>query len=500
MLSPHRLRSSLRAKVTFAVVLPLILMLTIFITVQHVQHRRVVLSDVSLLAAYSGQVLEANLRHSMLNSDFAEVQALLDAIGESERFRVVYVMDTTGRIIFSPNGQDVGLRLDNSEPDCQPCHRLPGAERPASAVTTTSDGQRIFRSMQPIRNDPECAQCHGTEDRLRGLVLTDISMAPLEASVQAHLRNSLLWSIGIVLGTTLLVNVVVSRFVLSRLERVAAAIAGFGQGRLLAPIPEMEPDEIGQLSSAFNLMAKQVKTREAENRALSENLRSQSALRGRLLKRLTTAQEDERRRIARELHDELGQILSGLAFRAEAMETLIESAPERAREQLEPIRQLASQATRRMYGLILDLRPSVLDDLGLAAALRVYAERLLVDTGITFNLNTDELTARLPPEVETTLYRLYQEALSNVMRHAGAKQVTIRLAQNGDVFEGEISDDGQGFDPEMMRVDGHSPRGLGLLGMQERVEQCAGQLEVISRRGGGTLIRIRIPLTEANNG
>src|SRR5574341_901788 len=322
-----RLRRSLRAKVTLAVVLPLTLILGLFTTTQYMNHRKVVLSDVSLLASYSGQVIEANLRHSMLNSDFTEVQALLDAIGESEKFQIVYVLDTSGQVIFSPNNQDLGLRLNNQRPDCQPCHSLPVEERPASIVVSAVGGQRVFRSMQPIRNGPECAQCHGTEDRLRGLLLTDIPMAPLEASISSNLRSNLLWSLSILLSTIVLVNVVLSRFVLSRLEGVAAAITGFGQGQPLAPIPDVKPDEIGQLGNAFNRMAQQVEIREAENLALSENLRWQSALRGKLLSRLITAQENERKRVARELHDHLGQALAGLTFRAESMGQLFASDP-----------------------------------------------------------------------------------------------------------------------------------------------------------------------------
>lgn len=500
MLSSHRFRRSLRAKVTLAVVLPLILILGLFTTVQYARHRKIVLSDVSLLAAYSGQVIEANLRHSMLNSDFAEVQALLDAIGESEKFRVVYVIDTSGQVIFSPNGQDVGLRLDNSGSDCQPCHRLPITDRPESVVVTTREGQHIFRSMQPIWNGPECAQCHGTEDRVRGLLLTDISMEPLEASVTSNLRSNLMWSLGILVSTTVLVNVVLSRFVLRRLEGVIAAMAGLGQAKPLVPIPESEPDEIGQVGNAFNQMAQRVKTREAENLALSENLRSQSALRGQLLKRLITAQEDERKRLARELHDHLGQALAGLTFRAETMGQLLSSNPESALDKLEEIRELAGETSQLMYELVMDLRPAALDDLGLAPALRAYASRILADTGITFALNGDKLIDRLPPALETTLYRVFQEALTNIVRHADAQHVQFCLRHWDGVFEGEIVDDGRGFDLHTVQIDGNHARGLGLLGMQERIAQCGGSMEIISKPGGGTRIFIRIPLKEVTCG
>jgi len=144
------------------------------------------------------------------------------------------------------------------------------------------------------------------------------------------------------------------------------------------------------------------------------------------------------------------------------------------------------------------LRPSVLDDLGLAAALRSHAERVLNGSGITFKLDPSGLIKRLPPSIETALYRIFQEALSNVVKHSGADQVKITLAQRDGVFEGEIVDNGHGFNPEDIDREANSPHGLGLLGMQERLAQCGGSMDIISRKGEGTRIQVRIPLAKAD--
>jgi signal transduction histidine kinase len=106
------------------------------------------------------------------------------------------------------------------------------------------------------------------------------------------------------------------------------------------------------------------------------------------------------------------------------------------------------------------------------------------------------MSKRLPPNLETALYRIFQEALSNIMRHANAKKIHVKLVRNSSAFEGEIKDDGKGFIPEEVHMDGNSSRGLGLLGMQERVTQLGGQLEIISQPGIGTSIHIRIPLND----
>lgn len=496
----NSLRLQLRAKVTLGVVLPLIVILGAFTVIEYARHREVVISNLSLLAAHSGKVIESNLRQQMLKSDFEELQKLLDVIGGNDEFRVVYLLDMDGRVIFAPNGEGTGQRLDNRQPDCQPCHRLQPEERPRSVVVSASDGQRVFRSMHPIENSPACAQCHDSQQRLIGMLLTDISMAPVEAPLASHLRESVLWWAGTILVTVLVVNLAISRLVLRRLEGLANAIAGFGKGRLPPPIPEGGDDEIGQLAGAFNDMAVQVEARNAENRALSESLQRQSTQRGKLLKRLITAQEDERRRVARELHDELGQALSGLALQTEAIQRLIPSDTSRAAQFLKQTRSLINETTERMYDLILALRPSVLDDLGLVAALNAHAERLLEGTGIDFHIDAGGLSERLSSNIETALYRIFQEALTNIVRHAGASNVYLTLSTKDNAIVGEIVDDGRGFDTENTQASSDGPRGLGLMGMQERVALCGGKMEIDSRPGGGTRILIRIPLLEENDG
>jgi signal transduction histidine kinase len=500
-MSPNRspskvLITSLRAKVTLSVVLPLMVILGSFTIIEYVRQREAVLANLSILASQTGEVIENSVLHEMLSRNLGGLQSTLDAIGGGEMIHDLYLLDTSGRVVFAPEGEGVGLILSNRDPTCQPCHRLPAAERPSSIAVALPGGQRVFRSMNPIENRPACQECHAPDQRLLGLLLTDISMAPLEAPLAAELRENLLWWVATILVTVLVVNVALSRFVLRRLEGLTSAITLLRQGQLTSPLSEGEPDEIGQLSSAFNGMARRVETRDAENRALAESLRRQSVQRGELLKRLITAQEDERKRVARELHDALGQPLAGLALRVEAMERLIESDPENALEQLEQISALSARTADRMYDLILDLRPSALDDLGLAAALHAHAEKLLAGSGVGFTLDDSGLRDRLPQELETALYRTFQEAMSNIVRHAGAQHVRVTLVRRDGVFEGEIRDDGRGFDPQAVNLDGKASRGLGLLGMRERVMQCGGQLEIISKPGSGTRLRIQVPLEE----
>lgn len=486
----------LRAKVTLGIVLPLVLILGAFTMIEYSRHRSVVLTNLSLLASHSAQVIENNLRHQMLKSDFEELQALLDSIGATDEFRIVYLLDTSGKVIFSPNQSGNDLQLNNLQPDCQACHSLDPQDRPRSVMVTASNGERVFRSMNPIVNSPDCAQCHDPQKRLIGLLLTDISVAPFEAPLAAHLLESVLWWIGTIVVVILVVYLVIGRLVLQRLEKLALAIAGFGQGVLPSRPTDNANDEIGQLSSAFHAMAGQVEARREENQVLSENLQRQSTQRGELLKRLITAQEDERKRVARELHDELGQALGGLAFKIRAIRQLIGSDKSRAVIELDKTGGLIEEASEQMYDLILALRPSVLDDLGLASALRAHADRLLDGTGIHFSLENSAMDCRLPSEVETALYRIFQEALHNVVRHSRASQVSMKLSFEDGVFKGEIVDNGQGFDPQNVQKNGNEPQGLGLLGIQERIGLIGGRVEIESRPGRGACICIRLPLEE----
>ena len=487
---------SLRAKVTLGVVAPLVVILGAFTAIEYARYQATVFDHLSFLASQIGQVIENSLQQDMVTQNLDGLQTMLNAIGEDKMIRVVYLLDTSGRIVFAPEGVGAGQRLDNRDPTCQPCHRLPPAERPGSVVVTLADGQRVFRSMNPIENRSVCQACHSPDQRLNGLLLTDISMAPLEEPLAADLRTNLLWWAGAILVSAVVVNLALSRLVLFRLQKVSQALTRFGLGHLDLRLKPDSADEIGQLAAAFNAMGQRVQSEEDQNQVLSQTLRHESAQRRELLKRLIAAQEDERRRLARDLHDNLGQDFAGLAMNLEARARLVTAPPDQARSQIRQTRALIAETTDRAYNMILDLRPSALDDLGLGPALRSHADRVLKNTGIRFELEAHDLTRRLPPEIETALFRTFQEALYNVVRHASAKCVRITLEMRDGAFKGEIADDGQGFDPSAIHPNGQSRRGLGLLGMHERLAQCRGTLEILSQPGFGTRLRISIPYGE----
>ncbi len=235
-----------------------------------------------------------------------------------------------------------------------------------------------------------------------------------------------------------------------------------------------------------------------ENARLYRELQRKEALRGQLVRKLISAQEEERRRIARELHDQYAQGLTALSMGIEATERVLSEDQAHLKAQLDRVKTLTARNLDQTYDLIFDLRPTTLDDLGLAPAVRWYAESRLQPLGVAIQLETGTLRERLPAEIETASYRVIQEALLNVAKHAQARQVVIRLAVHDCWLRGTVEDDGQGFDLEATQRSGAVGCGLGLLGMRERVELLGGSLQIESAPGRGTRLEMDVPIGEAH--
>jgi two-component system, NarL family, sensor histidine kinase UhpB len=234
-------------------------------------------------------------------------------------------------------------------------------------------------------------------------------------------------------------------------------------------------EEIDRLASSFH--------------GLLERIEEERRRSGQLAMR---AQEEERRRLARDLHDEVNQALTAILLRLEALAQ--ETPPERAPELLE-LKRLVNQAMDELLNLARQLRPSALDDHGLLAALETQLKRFSARSGIEARLDTSGDPDTLADVVQTAIYRVTQEALTNVTRHAGATAVELVVAEDEGGVELRISDDGRGFDPSVLpHVNSLTPgRGLGLIGMAERARLVGGELDVRSAPGGGTTITLRVP-------
>ena len=304
------------------------------------------------------------------------------------------------------------------------------------------------------------------------LVVATLFAASAAASLNLELDDQriqfALLALTIILG--LLVNMMMLQRRFSPLEDLIARIEAVDPANpteLEAPEGGTGADEVDRLARSFQRLLARVEV---------ERRRS-----GRLVLR---AQEEERRRLARDLHDEVNQALTAILLRLEA---LSHSAPPELEDELAEVKKLVNQAMSELLQLARQLRPSALDDHGLLPALATHVRRFAAQTGIETDLNTRGEAADLAPDQEIAVYRVAQEALANVARHAEASHVQIDLDTSGDALELRVRDDGRGFTRNGRR------KGLGLDGMAERARLVGGELEIESVPGTGTELVMRVP-------
>jgi signal transduction histidine kinase len=246
---------------------------------------------------------------------------------------------------------------------------------------------------------------------------------------------------------------------------IAATVAGLTLLRMHA------------LERSADLQHRQVQDAEADLRRLSQQL--------------VRAQEEERRSLSRELHDQVGQVLTALRMSLGNLENALDRRNEIVSNELDLAKRLAAQALRSTRDLAMDLRPTMLDDLGLQAALEWYARQHARIYGVPVSVDVRTPLEHLSEPQKLCVYRVVQEALNNSAKYSGASNVDVTLASFADCVNVRISDDGRGFNP----TDAPG-KGLGLLGMRERVAELGGTLTVDSNPDGGTRVTADLPLTQ----
>jgi signal transduction histidine kinase len=214
-----------------------------------------------------------------------------------------------------------------------------------------------------------------------------------------------------------------------------------------------------------------------------------------LSRRLFEVQEEERRRLARDLHDDVGQALTALKIQLESLARTGGEVAVRAR--VDECVDTVQHTLERVRQLSLSLRPSQLDDLGLAAALRSHLDRQARVAGLQAHFETEDAPQALAPEIETACFRVAQEAINNVLRHARARNLWLRLSTAGGCLAISVRDDGRGFDLDAVRKRAADGASLGLVGMEERMALAGGSFELRSAPGQGTVVLATFPLAAA---
>lgn len=353
------------------------------------------------------------------------------------------------------------------------------AGREGVEEVTGADGiQRVY-AFAPIRAGSQIAM----------YVSSSVPKAVAFAEVDRILRRDL---IGMALVTVLALTaawVGGSVFVLRRVRALVSATKRLAAGDLRARTGMSHgPGELSQLARAFDEMAASLEQGEAERQLAAERLRENAERLQALSRRLVEVQESERRQIARELHDEVGEVLTGLKL---SLEVSARAASEQVACRLGEAQALVQDLMTRTRELSLDLRPEILDDLGLLPALLWHFERYTGQTGVGVIFEHSGLETRLPSDLETAAYRIVQEALTNVARHAKVNEVTVRLWADPERLDVQVEDRGTGFDLEAA-LGAHASSGV--TGMRERAMLSGGDLKVESSPGKGTRVWAEFPL------
>lgn len=375
------------------------------------------------------------------------------------------------------------------------------ARTPAVAIHGEGSGEHLVAYV-PLRGVP-------------GLGVAIEQRRDVALAVADSLRRRVLLFAPVALAVAVALAWLDVRRVVRPLRRLTQRAREMASGDLTQPVDIVGQGEVRELAASFEEMRVQLRASvteiEQRDRDLEERVRERTAqvavlyqelqlkeeARSRLLDAVMTAQEEERARVARELHDETAQTLTAAALELESAAEELDAEPTAAADRLGRALTLARRSIEELRRTIADLRPVNLDELGLVAAVRELAEERLESAGVRVTLRSEGIDRRLPWPAEIGLFRIIQEAVSNVARHAGATRTEISLRLTGEHILAVVADDGAGFRPEDPPHNGAAGQGVGLLGMRERASLLGGTLQIESAPGNGTRVLVELPIQAA---
>lgn len=401
---------------------------------------------------------------------FSVHQILRNKIETSPDVRYLIIQDERGRVVAHTFGATVPEDL---------------LQVSSNGYRTSSSQEKlqIFKTSSALIFDVTMPIQYGKA----GILRVGVSDEKIQ-EVMSSITRAFLWALGtcIVLGQAL--AILLTHILTRPINHLVMASNYIRKGEFETRAKVFSADEIGKLAVAFNQMVEGLERYKAE-------VKKKELERLFLIKRIVTAQEEERKNIARELHDQLGQYLSTLLLMIQSMDK-DRDFPADHREEIEKkIRALIDEVGK----LAFELRPAVLDDYGLDSALRRYFSETMKysQTKIDYQYISPVESMRLPSLLETTLYRITQEAVTNALRHANANAVSVILMHRDNEVTLLIEDDGVGFDAAILQKE--SKDCLGLIGMRERATLLGGDFFIESAPGKGTAIRVKIPVKNQGN-
>ncbi len=475
---------SLQFKIVVGLIALLTFTMTILFIVQYYHHqKRMIVNLQERVIPNLTQMVNEVLKSSMISKNMNEMKYILEVVDKYPDVKNIFILDRVGKIFISINDEEIGKTIPMDDPTCKICHHQTTEALNKTVIYSSPKGEKVFRNVNPIYNQRECFPCHKPEDKITGVLVTDFTLSHIDRQLRSELGENiflLFFAVGI---SSLALSIAMNHLVIKRLRSFVEAVSLFGQGHFNRKITFKGDDEIKRLAVHFNLMAKK----------LAQKMRQER----KYLSQIIETQENERRRISRELHDEIGQALTAIKFNLDRIEKELPQNLPLLTERLEETKSLSKQTLAAMRQLSIDLRPTMLDDLGLIPTLRWYIQTFSNRMNIHSHFEAIGMGERLPAQIETAFYRIIQEALNNIAKHSGADHIEISLEKRDSTLYASVIDNGKGFDLEEVLHPESPKRGFGLIGMQERVTLLGGQIDIQSKPGLGTHIYINVPYPEA---
>jgi signal transduction histidine kinase len=393
----------------------------------------------------------------LTDNQFSLYELIQEISNAYENIDYVFVLDDSGNVLVHnfDGGFPIDLLDKNGVPTGEPYH----------VQALQADGLIIQDVAIPVLGGKA------------GVIRLGMSEAAISAEVTDHVSKILVWVLFVLL-LGLVIAYAWTSFLTNPVSQLSKAVRVIGQGDFEWKAPIWARDEIGDLGTAFNEMRAE--------------LQRKDIMREQLLAKIMSTQEDERKRISRELHDETSQALASLKVGLRLVEDLTD--PVQIKEKLTELRALVAQTLENVHQIAVELRPNLLDDVGLAAAIKGYVEEYSDKVKIKVDFHASKINEKqLSAEVRMTVYRIVQEALTNIAKHAEAGNVSVVLRTRDSSLVTIVEDNGKGFDVNHI-MDSHNGKKLGLFGMYERASLVGGDLTIESNPGTGTTIFFEVPV------
>lgn len=419
----------------------------------------------------------------LLDDHYALFDRITKTKNNREDVRYILVTDSAGGILANTFGGDLPkglpLPLPNNISDSSFLYGSPEAHSDYLVVKMNSNEGPLREIIVPIEN--------GAIGFVRVGMSENNTQQLLKHKLAEFFVTTFLVCLLAAMGATYLAYVIIYP-----LHSLILAAQQIQLGNFSVQAKVKSQDEVGQLATVFNEMANSLQEKEFENNRLLKELRAKEAMRAILMNKLFTIQEEERKRISRELHDETSQSLASLLAYMKVL--LSKLTDNKQKELLLGARDVAINVLGGLRKMAVELRPPVLDDLGIAAAMAKYINHFSAQQHIAVSFSSPEDKLIISNELSLALYRILQESLTNISKHACASEVNVILKTTTTTITLQIDDNGLGIRPGDLESARHNNR-LGVYGMKERVELLGGTFNFHSLNGQGTNITVILPIT-----